>query len=579
MFRVGLTTDITTANWWAAMGSSSSPADRALLGDTKVSLFALSQPGFHLVPALAATPEPISVTRQGSVWAVDQPMRDDVRWSDGEPVTAGDLVFYFDVVREFDLGGAHAAHFPPNVVDVSAVDDFTVRVEFSDEPSLTDWQTGVAMAPLAPSHFWEPHVEAARNGTGPGREHLYSIESPREPSSGSQVFEWRDDAVAVTRSNPDYFARGTEPTVYPDVGPWVSGVEWHQFENEAEAYAALSAEEVDFVYQPGGMSLPRYNDLATNGETRLSISQADGFRFLAFNLRKPPMSDPVFRRAVATIIDKELIASSLYNGTLFPAYTVVHPDLESSYNPDVVRPGWSDGEPMTEADRFQTAIAMLGEAGYTWEIEPDIVYDADGGFTELVGGSGLEMPNGVDVPELTILAAPESGDDPMRATVALWIEQWMTDLGMTVTTETAAFGSVVETAVEPASLEDTLAWDLHVLGWGAPNLALPGTTLPALFHSQNGVETGGLNTTGYASAEFDSAADAFVASQTIGEAAEWTREMERIIAEDLPYVTLYRDAVIEGFGSRVEFPVDAIMGGHAAAAGAWPGSVRKRGSS
>jgi ABC-type transport system substrate-binding protein len=184
------------------------------------------------------------------------------------------------------------------------------------------------------------------------------------------------------------------------------------------------------------------------------------------------------------------------------------------------------------------------------------------------------MPNGVDVPDLTILSAPGSGDDPVRATFALWIAQWMTDLGMSVTSQPSDLDSVVDVAVEPDSTDAILGWDLHVLGWGRPNLALPGLSLVALFHSRNGVESGGVNTTGYASAEFDAAADAFVAARSLEEAATWTKEMERIIATDLPYVTLYRPAVIEGFDAGVQFPVESIIGGHAAIPGAWPESVR-----
>lgn len=651
VLRVGLTTTITNANWWAVMDTAATAENQALLAGTRESLFRLTRPGFAVVPSLAATPDPAPARQQGSIWVVEQLLRDDLLWSDGERVTASDLEFYFDVVREFDLGGSHAANFPAMVADVSAVDDLNVRIEFNGDPSLITWQTGVAMAPFTPSHFWEPHVAGAReaadmaraattdqearaavaaasladadpaNDVTPeevdptqvtaykgrvaaeaGREHLYAVESPREPSAGSLIFESWEDDVATTRSNPDYHARGTETTLYSDgsvrvagpvtgdlvyggdasgsveahhvVGPFVSGVEWRGYESEADAYEALSAGEIDFVYDPEGMSFPRYNELAGNGDIGLSVSQADGFRFLAFNLRKPPMSDPVFRRAVATVIDKELIASTLFNGTLFPAYTIVHPSLTTSYNSDVNRPGWSGGQPMTEAERFEAAIALLTEAGYEWEVQPEVVRDEEGVFVDVTPGSGLQMPNGVAVPELTILSAPGSGDDPVRATFALWIAQWMTDLGISVTNQPTDLDSVADVAVQPDSTEDLLAWDLHLLGWGRPNLALPGLSLVALFHSRNGVETGGLNTTGYASGEFDTAADSFTAARTIEEAATWTREMERIIATDLPYVTLYRPAVIEGFDSRVEFPVDQIIGGHAAIPGTWPESVR-----
>lgn len=605
VFRIGLTSPITTGNWWAAMDTEATPVNRAVQANTKTALFELTRPGFAHAPALAATVEPAPAREQGSVWVVEQPIRDDVSWSDGEPVTADDLVFYFDVVRELGLGGAHASNFPPVVSDVSAVGDYTVRVEFSSAPALTDWQTGVAMAPLVPSHFWEPHVEEAREvvasrGAEAGRRHLYSVEASGEPSSGSLVLESWDEGVAVASSNPDYFARGTETTVYSDgsvrlaspsldevfggeaagevvarsvVGPFVSRVEWRAYEGEEPAYEALAAGEVDFVADQEGMSLSRYNDFAGDG-LGLSISPADGFRALGFNLRKPPMSDPVFRQAVATVIDRDLFASSLFNGTLFPAHTLIHPHLGMFQAADVSRPGWSAGQPMGPGERFETAIELLTEAGYTWDTEPELVYGPGVELVDVVPGIGLEMPNGVDVPDLTLVAAPGSGDDPVRATYALWIGRWLGDLGVPVGTEVMDLDSIVETVIEPETSEDILSWDMHVLGWGGPDPALPGLTLVALFHSSNRVESDGLNTTGYSSSEFDQAAEAFLSAESIAEAAEWTREMERILSEDLPYLSLYRPAVIEGFGSRVTFPVDAIMGGHGVTPGSWSASLR-----
>lgn len=652
VFRVGLTSSVSTTNWWAALGPQSTPENEAVVAGTKASLFKLSYPGFAVVPSLAATTTPETVSQQGSIWVVEQPLRDDAFWSDGERVTANDLAFYFDVVREFGLGRGHAERFPATVTDVSAVDDFTVRVEFSAAPTVTDWQTGAAMAPVVPSHFWEPHVEAARDAgeavrsntseeearvaiaaasvadddpdndmtpeavTEPdlqahladlaadaGREHLFGIESPMEPSAGSLVFEsWARGEPVITRSNPDYFARGTETTRFSDgsvrvadpllgdnvyggnasgdvtghavVGPFISAVEWRQYDGTDEAYAALTAGEVDYVLDADGMSFSRYNQLVATADIGLSISEADGFRFLGLNLRKPPMSDPVFREALATVIDKELFAATLFNGTLFPAYTVVHPGLSTFYAGDVRRPGSSGGEPMTQSERYETAITLLAEAGYTWAREPEVIVDAGGDFVDVRPGEGLSMPNGVTVPELTILAAPGSVEDPMRATFALWIDQWMTDLGMEVTTEPTDLDSIVETVIAPDSFDTALSWDLHVLGWGRPDVSMPGLTLVALFHSRNSVDVGGRNTTGYASAEFDAAADSFVAATDLEEAASWTREMDRIVAQDLPYVTLYRGPVIEGYGSHVEFAVDAIMGGHASVPMAWPETVR-----
>jgi peptide/nickel transport system substrate-binding protein len=601
VLRVGLTSGLSSVNWWEVLGSASTPENLALVSPTKASLFTLTRPGFVLVPDLAAA-NPARARDMGGGWVVEQPIRDDLFWSDGVQVTAHDLAFYFNVVREFDLGAGHAVNFPASVVDVSAPDDFVVRIEFANLPSIVDWQAGVGLAPFAPAHFWETHVEEARS-RGSGIAHLYAVDPAGEPSAGPLEFEsWEPGEMAVTVSNPTHHGRGTETTLYSDgsarvawpdgedavyggsasgsveahhvVGPFVSGVHWMEYGSAETAYEALEEGRVDFVFDPEGMSLAMRNRLVAAGDLRISTSEAEGFRFLGFNLRKPPMSDRVFREAVATVIDKELVAATHLGGALSPAYTVVHPGLTPFYEPTVRQPGWSGGEPMGERERFETAVSLLTEAGYTWQIEPELVFDDDGTLVDVVAGSGLRMPNGVVVPELTILVAPASGDDPMRATFALWIAHWMAHLGIDVVVDTTDLGSMMTTAVAPESATDALAWDLKVSGWGRAQPALPGLTLVALFHSRGGVEVGGLNTTGYRSPEFDAAADSFSLATTIDEAARWTREMERIVAEDLPYVVLYRTSVTEAFSPAVRFPVETVMGGHAATGRAWPESVR-----
>jgi peptide/nickel transport system substrate-binding protein len=601
VFRVGLTSTLSSVNWWEILGTDSTPENLALVSHTKASLFTLTRPGFVTVPDMAAA-NPARARDTGGVWVVEQPIRDDVFWSDGVPVTAHDLAFYFDVTREFGLGAGHAVNFPASVVDVSAPDDFIVRIEFASPPSIVDWQAGVGLAPFVPAHFWESHVEEARS-RGTGVAHLYAVDPVGEPSAGPLVFEsWKPGEMAVTVSNPTYHGRGTETTLYSDgsarvawpdgedavygggasgsveahhvVGPFVSGVHWIEYGSPGPAYEALEGGSVDFVFDPEGMSLAMRNRLVAAGDLRISTSEAEGFRFLGFNLRKPPMSDRIFREAVATLIDKELVASTHLGGALAPAYTVVHPGLTPFYEPAVRRPGWSADAPMDERERFETAVAILTEAGYTWQVSPELVFDDAGTLVDVVAGSGLRMPNGMAVPELTILVAPASGDDPMRATFALWIAHWMGHLGIDVVVDTTDLGSMMSTAVAPESAAAALAWDLKVSGWGRAQPGLPGLTLVALFHSRGGVEVGGLNTTGYLSSEFDAAADSFSAAITISEAARWTREMERIVAEDLPYVVLYRTSVTEAFSPVVRFPVEGVMGGHAATGRAWPESVR-----
>lgn len=650
VFRVGLISSITTDNWFAALDEFNSTYNQAFLGSGKIALFTLTHPGFVYVPALAATSQPVRAVQQGDIWVVEQPIRTDVLWSDGVPVSANDLAFYFDVQREFNLGRGHASNFAPSVVDVIAASDDVVRVEFDTKPDLVAWQHGIGLASFVPTHFWQTHVEEARkvaaefaatisddnardelvadsfidddpgNDLAPeditqemidsyisdaaaeeGRRALYRVTGPMEPSAGPQIFDrWEPGVVGVTISNPSYFNQGTEHTLYSDgsyrianadreednvyggagegevvssytEGPFVSEIHWIEHDTKDAAYNQLVGGEVDYVYDPTGVSAGLRDQLASQPDIGFSTNQTERFRYLAFNMRKAPMSDLVFRQAVATIINKELVAESVLANAVFPAYTIIHPGLKPLYNSDVPRAGWSDGSPMTEADRFLSAVATLQDAGYRWVVEP--VIDPGNPDPVATPGEGLTMPNGVKVPELTILA-PGLGYDPYRATFSVWIEQWLNDLGIPASAEPTDFETIVSTVFPPQTEESARDWDLYILGWTGGDTTPRGTLQVALFHSRNDAVTGaGFNTPGYVSERFDAAADAFESATDIETAARFTKEMDQIVAEELPYVVLFRTPIVEAYHVRVQFPTEEIMSGHAGFPNAWPAAV------
>ena len=650
-FNIGFISNITTDNWFAALDTLSSTYNQAYLGNSHVALYDLTNPGFVYFPEIASTAEPVKAVQEGDLWVVEQPIRTDMTWSDGVAVTANDLVFYFDTVREFNLGSNHAAYFLPTVLSVTAPSDDMVRIEFDAEPGLAVWQNGVGFADFVPSHFWQEHVEAARAASdalaatitdadavagiveasmadedpetdiaeedvtaediaayitdavaNEGLTVLYAVAAPMEPSASSQVFsQWETGAFAATTSNSTYFDNGTENTYYADgsfritnsargedavyggegagdtvvqyvEGPFVSEILWVEHGTKDAAYEKLAAGEIDYVYDPTGLTSGLRNELATNPDLQFSVNQTEGFRYMAFNMRKAPMSDLAFRQAVAVVTNKELVADTVLAGAVFPGYTVIHPDLTTFYNADVPRAGWADGEPMSEADRFLTAVQILKDAGYTWDAEP--VIDPENADPVGTSGVGLTMPNGTKVPEIRIMA-PGPGYDPFRATFAIWVEQWLNDLGIPAVADPTDFNAIVGAVFPPQTEETAQAWDIYILGWGGGDVSLPGTSQVAFFHSrEDAVDGGGFNTPGYKSERFDAAADAFEASTNVADAAMWTMEMDLILAEELPYVVLFRTPIIEAYGSNTVFPASVIMGGHSGFPNAWPSSVQ-----
>ncbi len=649
-FRIGMIANITTDNWWAALDTESSSQNQAYLTSAKPALFTLSLPGFVLIPNAAAS-EPVTAVQEGDVWTVTQPMRDDILWSDGTPVTANDFEFYFDVVREFSLGSNHSANFPPAVLDLEAVDATTLKVTFDSEPGLAVWNNGVGLAAFPQQAYWEPFVQQARDAAQSVRDGisdedavnalveasladddpendvaaedvtaedieaykdstsanegltvLYGVtgDDAKEPSASSLIYDqWEQGAFAATLTNPGYFDRGTENTLFSDgafqvantdrgddniyggagggdvianyvEGPYVGEILWVEHGTKDAAYEKLEGGELDFVYDPTGLTSGLRNQLAANPSLQFSVNQTEGFRYMAFNMRKAPMNDLAFRQALATVINKELIAETVLAGAVIPGYTVVHPELTFWSNPDAAKPGFG----LSEGDRFDLAIQILKDAGYTWDVEPIVNRDGDGNFTDTTPGDGLRNPDGSLVPELTLLA-PGPGYDPFRATFSIWVEQWANDLGIPLVAEPTDFNAIVDAVFPPQTPETATAWDMYMLGWGGGDPSLPGTSSVAFFHSrEDALDGGGFNTPGFKSDAFDAAADNFEAATTLDAAQQYTFEMEEILQAELPYVVLFRTPIIEAFDSKVAFPAQTIMGGHQGFPTGWPNAVQ-----
>ena len=650
-FRIGMIANITTSNWFAALDTESASQNQAYLTNMKPSLFTLSNPGFVYVSDLGDGP-PVGAVAEGDVWTVTQSMVQDRTWSDGAAVTANDLAFYFDIVREFSLGSNHSLAFPPDVLSIEALDDYTVKVTFASPPGLAVWQNGVGFASFVPSHYWGPIVDVARaaaaevsstvtddeavtalvdaslanddpdddltaddlsqddidayigsSGAIEGLTVIYAATGQGEPSTGPVIFDqWEIGAFAATVANAAYAGNGDVNTLYADgsfsivnsgtgkdqlfggagsgdivaqyvEGPFVGEILWIEHSSKDAAYEKLENGDLDFVYDPTGLTTGLRTRLAANNDLSFSVNAAEGFRYMAFNMRKAPMSDLAFRQALAVMIDKEFMAQSVFGGAVIEGYTIIHPDLIAHYNTDVVRPGWADGAPLSEGDRADLAIQILKDAGYTWDVEPIVNRDAEGEFSDMTAGSGLIMPDGAKVPQLELLA-PGPGYDPFRSTYSLWVAQWAQDLGIPLQASPSDINAIINAVFPPQTTESALGWDIYMLSWGGGDVSLPGTSQVDFFHSsEDAVTGGGLNAAGYISDEFDAAADAFERAITIEEAQKWTLEMDAILARDLPYVVLFRTLIVEAFQSNVQFPVDTIMGGHQGFPNAWPNAV------
>lgn len=570
-YNTGIFEDTTTDNVWAYLDPESSVWNAYVLAKTTATMYALDFPDITLSASLAAEDTPPEPVEEDGGWTVTVPLK-EANWSDGEPITANDFVFTFEAVRDLGLSGNWASNVPwaseevegVGLTAVEAVDDQTFKMTFNEKPGLGTWPHSVGTsAPVMPEHFWGDIVEEARGSEEPAVT-LYEASGAGAPAAGPFVFEEREaGAFARVSARDDWHGSGEEVTFEAGeggsytVGPYASDETFSLYGGQDPAVLALQEGEVDYLYNPLGMQRG-LRERVTGDENLTAVSNASyGMRYMAFNFRKAPMNDKAFRKALAVMIDREFMATNVLQGVAFPLYTFMPPanvkwydeakaeELSAQY---LEFTGYSEDGGVSRAEE---AIRILEEAGYTWETRPE----PDAELSSITPGEGLTMPNGERVPELELLA-PGPGYDPLRSTYSVWVEQWANDLGIPLTAVPTNFNVIVDEVFPPSGDPN---FDMYMLGWSLGNPAFP-TYYESFWHSR---QIGGNNPMGFENAEFDAAADAFLASTSEEEAYDilWN-QMEPILHEELPYIVLFDTPILEFYRSEsVSYPFTETLGG------------------
>jgi ABC-type transport system substrate-binding protein len=582
-YTVGVFQDMETTNYWSYYDTGS-VWTQYVLGPTKPRLFDILYPAIAVIPDVASALPALSVAESDGTFSVTQSLRGDYTWSDGAPLTAEDVVFTFTTARDLNLGGGWVAFYPysedskPRLIDVVAVAADQVKFVFDAMPGLAVWPHGVGTGAIMPKHAWEGVVADALLTDDPPAT-LYGADPSVDVSGGETVFDRREEgAFAWTVANSHYYWSGTSVTEWENgsirvdneqyygegsgnvlaqftYGPYLSETVFSLYGDQTAALLALIEGETDYLLNPLGMQRGLQNEALAAENLSVTVNPPNGFRYLAFNMRKSPGSHLGYRQAIAFMINKEFLTMNVLQGVAIPVYTMIPEGNTKWYDEGIAEELAAPYKGLGEQERLNAAVAALRAGGFTWETGPTI---GDDGNVVAGSMSGLTDPDGVKLIEQEILAPPASYD-PLRATASLWIEGWMEQLGIPARANPTDFGAIVDAIWQGVGTTPT--FDTYILGWSLGNPALP-SFQESFFHSRNLAEVNnGGNSTGYSDPEFDELADGLLAATSEEAAYEMIWKMERKIAETLPYVILFDSPIIEFYNKEVLFPfVDTLSG-------------------
>ncbi len=248
------------------------------------------------------------VSEDGTQWTFT--LHPGVRWHDGQPLTAGDVAFTFEYMKE------HVDAFKwfaivEKVERAETVDDHTVVLHLK-EPIAGFLVDVAGTVPIIPQHIWEGVADPAKFtgqeavvGSGPFR----LVEYVKE--EGRYIYE----------ANPDYF-KGA---------PLVDRLVFIEVQDEA---MALKTGTVDAGFF-WGKEIDAVRELEADPD--LAVIEGPSFWVLqvVFNTEKPPFDNVEFRRAIAHAIDRSQIVEQVtHNGAVVANLGVLSPETDW-YNPDL----------------------------------------------------------------------------------------------------------------------------------------------------------------------------------------------------------------------------------------------------
>ncbi|WP_343712265.1 extracellular solute-binding protein [Inquilinus sp.] len=327
-----------------------------------------------------------------SSWAVFT-LRPEARWHDGVPVTAADVVWSWETVR--DKAEPFLKSFFRDVTGAEALDDRRVRFTFASRNTRKPIGQVASALPILPKHWWTSNGRDVGQGTvepplGSGPYRIASVDPGR-------TLAWE--------RVPDYWGRDLPV----NRGLWnVDRIRYDYYRDRDVEFTAFKGGASDFrqeftsLFWATGYDIPAARD---GRLIRAEIASEDprGMQGYLFNLRRPPFSDPKVREALGWLYDFEWVNKTLFSG--------LYDRLTSYFNAEGFRSsGVPEGEekallepfrgqvpdalfdtpftlPVTDGsgnmrDNIRIALRLLKEAG--WE-------QRDGVMTNIATGAPMRF--------------------------------------------------------------------------------------------------------------------------------------------------------------------------------------------
>lgn len=359
-----------------------------------------------VVPELATSWE---VSEDGLVWAFH--LRKDVYWTDGKPVTAHDIEYA--VKRTCDpatasdyayvlyiIKGAQEVNSGDvtdlDYIGVKAIDDYTIQFALNQPAGYFPAIAGMWVTRPVPRLAIEKYG-------------IKWTEPENIVTNGPYLLtKWAHEDELIMEKNPDYFdADNVQIEVIHCVMVVEASTAMAMYEDGVLDSTGVPSEDIDRVKTDSVLS------------KELTIAPDLCTYYYGFNNTKPPMDNPLVRKAFSAAIDRQSLIDYVTKGNQTPATTFTCPGIFGHILPE-------EG------------------VGIGYDPEAARKYLADAGYP---GGEGL--------PEITLMFNTSEGHRKIAQAIQ---QMWKDVLGVTVNLTNQEWKVYLKTITEDAPQVYRLGW-------------------------------------------------------------------------------------------------------------------------
>ncbi len=435
-------------------------------------------------------------------------LRDNAKFSDGTPVTADDVKFSFDAIKDLKYKAIVMREYLSGIDRAEIIDPKTIKFYFKDLKYKNFDALAGGILKILPKHVYKnPNEKYTRVLVGAGP---YMIDKYEK---GKRI---------VLKRNPYYW--GIEQSI-KDREYNFDSITMRFVETPEVQMQMLSKKEIDylglrpetFMKQTSG---PEWGKSLFKIET--SNKSPKGYNYIGWNQKHPILGDKQVRQALAYLMNRKLmIEKFLYNMSM-PVNGPISP--VSEYAPKIV--GY-DFDP-------KKALKILNSSGW-------VDSDKDGVLDKMIDGKKTNLKISIMMPTnfwekfLTVYK-----EDAKKVGVDIEIKniEWNAFLKL---------------------LEDR-KFDGFIMAWGAGDID-PDMGLRQIWHTLSSAK-GGSNRINYSNKKVDELIDRANVEWDRSKRIKICQEIFKIIADDAPYLFMFSTVkTLYAYTNEVEKPKDTFTYG------------------